>query len=368
MSNNDPKANDANDFDHLVYVRLFEGCNLACEHCFIPANPKKMSEDQLKTLPESFKKFAKPGQKLLIQWHGGEPTMLGPKLIRSTIEHWIAEYPEYTYSFGIQTNLMNYDESWASLYRDHFDSKVGISWDPKIRLIRKDKPETNSEFESIFWKNVDRLAVDKIEPYMVVTGTRIFFETFTNPVDFFELLEKHSIPAAHIERLTKTGVARDNWGTIGLTNREYSNYMLRFSRAYFSYRSIKRPTESRSVYLSPFDGLKASLIRLSEGLTGGSGCLSGVCDTRFHTFDSNGYKKGCTALTSESDNKNSGVQVIQIMDYKFARKLRQQSCDGCEFMPICSSGCLASEKWDESEECSGSKILFKGTQDILIGH
>lgn len=26
-------------FDHLVYLRIHEGCNLWCEHCYIPANP-----------------------------------------------------------------------------------------------------------------------------------------------------------------------------------------------------------------------------------------------------------------------------------------------------------------------------------------
>ena len=30
-------------FDHMLYMRLFEGCNVFCEHCFIPNNPKKMN-------------------------------------------------------------------------------------------------------------------------------------------------------------------------------------------------------------------------------------------------------------------------------------------------------------------------------------
>ena len=39
-------------FDHLVYLRVFEGCNLHCEHCFIPSNPKRMTMDDLKAVPE----------------------------------------------------------------------------------------------------------------------------------------------------------------------------------------------------------------------------------------------------------------------------------------------------------------------------
>src|SRR5690606_30019336 len=159
----------ADDFDHLVYVRLFEGCNLACQHCFIPANPKKMSDEQLRNLPLEFSRFASPGQRILIQWHGGEPTMLGHQVILNAIEHWRATYPQYEFSFGIQTNLMTYDRDWKQLYEKHFNGNVGISWDPEIRLLRKGKPESNAEFEERFWPKVDELVADGLNPYLVVT-------------------------------------------------------------------------------------------------------------------------------------------------------------------------------------------------------
>ncbi|MBI6882994.1 radical SAM protein [Pseudomonas putida] len=362
---NDPRSLGTESFDHLVYVRLFEGCNLACEHCFIPANPKKMGEEALKGVPDLISSFAKPGQNILIQWHGGEPTLLGPKVIRSSIEYWIEHYPQYNWIFGIQTNLTTYSDEWRQLYLDHFGGQVGISWDPKIRLMRPGRRDTNDEFESIFWAKVNQLTADGLTPYLVVTGTRVFFEQFPNPHDFFKLMEDHRIPHGHIERLTKTGIARQNWDRVGLSNLEYSKYMLRFGRAYQAYLKTPRSAERPPIHLSPFDGLVESLQRLERGETGGSGCLSGVCDTRFHTIDANGYKRGCTAVTSEVDNRNAGEQVIQIQDFRMARFMRQKSCDGCEFRPICSSGCLASDKWDESGECSGGSVLFKGLNSIL---
>src|SRR5690606_15412620 len=115
--NKNPRSMGETNFDHLVYVRLFEGCNLACSHCFIPANPKKMTEEQLRDLPGHFARFARHGDRILIQWHGGEPTLLGPDIIRSTIEHWQKTYRDYQLSFGIQTNLVNYDQSWKALYQ-----------------------------------------------------------------------------------------------------------------------------------------------------------------------------------------------------------------------------------------------------------
>lgn len=365
MSSNDPKAMGMDGFDHLVYVRLFEGCNLACQHCFIPANPKKMEADHLARLPDDFAHFAKPGDTILIQWHGGEPTLLGPDIIRQSIDGWIKKYPQYHLKFGIQTNLMNFDQAWAKLYHDHFGSHIGISWDPKIRLLKKNQPQSNEKFERVFWRKVAELVQSGIEPYLVVTGTRIFFESFPNPHDFFTLLEKNSIKSGHIERLTKTGVARDNWDSIGLNNLENSRYMIRFARAYHQYLSTPRPMSQMPVRLSPFDGLFDSIIRLRQGKSGGSGCLSGICDTRFHTFDASGYKRGCTAITSEYDNRNAGVQVIKIMDLEMDRIDRQRSCDGCPFLTICSSGCMASDKWDESGECSGGSRLFTELEVLI---
>lgn len=365
MSTNDPRALGAEGFDHLVYVRLFEGCNLACQHCFIPANPKKMTEEQLKKLPSDFSKFAQPGQTILVQWHGGEPTMLGHDVIEKAIEHWKSEYTDYKFKFGIQTNLLTYNSEWERVYKEHFDGQVGISWDPEIRLTRKGRPETNADFENQFWAKVEQLVSDGIEPYLVVTGTRKFFEKFQNPHDFFEMMESRGIPNGHIERLTKTGVARQYWDEIGLSNKEHSRYMLRFARSYIDYLSKPRMSDSKPIHLSPFDGLVSSIERMRLGGSGGSGCLSGVCDTRFHTFDASGYKKGCTALTSEVDNKNAGEQVIQIADLRFARKLRQHTCVGCPYLSICSSGCMATDKWDESGECSGGSILFKGIEELV---
>ncbi len=361
---NDPRSMGDDTFDHLVYIRLFEGCNLACEHCFIPPNPKKMDAESLAKVPEVIGSFAKPGQTILIQWHGGEPTLLGPDVVRSSIEKWVSHHPEYNWKFGIQTNLTTYNKEWSQLYKDHFDSQVGVSWDPEIRLTKAGKSETNSDFETIFWKNLKKLVDDGLSAYLVVTGTKLFFDRFSNPHDFFSLLERVGVRNAHIERLTETGIARKNWDRIGLNNMQYSKRMLRFARAYKDYLEVKRDHANRPIHLSPFDGLNESLDRLERGESGGSGCLSGICDTRFHTIDANGYKRGCTAVTSEIDNKNAGEQVIHIADFRLARFIRQKSCDGCEYRTICSSGCLASDKWDETGECSGGYTLFKGMSNI----
>ncbi len=356
---NDPKSVSTDAFDHLIYLRIYEGCNLHCEHCFIPSNPKKMMPIDFDNINEHLIKFCKPGDKILFQWHGGEPTALGAKWFTSAIEKVNHASRDYVVSHGIQTNLMNYNDSWRNIFVKYFESDIGVSWDPEIRLVKKGQPESNADYEDKFWKNIKLLIDEKINPYLIITGTKIFYDKFKNPFDLFSMLESKGIQRVHIERLTKTGYARDSWDRIGITNLEYSQSMTRLYHAYKIY-SEKSRNGKQPINISPLDGLIESVNKLKKGETGGSGCLSGACDTKFHTIDSSGYKKGCTALTSEIDNKSvgDGVIKIQFSDIRISRKIRQLDCMSCEFKPICSSGCLASDKMDISGECSGGYKLF----------
>jgi radical SAM protein with 4Fe4S-binding SPASM domain len=367
MSNPTPTLRQ---FDHLVYLRIFEGCNLKCKHCFIPANPKKIDLEKIKDIPSLLNKKISKGSKILLQWHGGEPTLLGKKYLEQAI-HLIEEHgTDYEWIHGIQTNLVNFDESWVSLYKNHFDNEIGVSWDPIIR--RYDTGDESTQFErfnSIFWKNIELVQKNDINIYLVMTATKTFFQYFKNPFDLFELLKKHGIKQAHLERVTKTGYARENWQEIGLNHLEYSQYMSKFYKAYILWN--ENNPENR-LSLSPFDGLKESVETLikarvenTESDIHGYGCWSGSCDTTFHTIDSNGYKAGCTAITSEYDNPrvDSASPIIwfgknqkQILAQRQERVL---DCNTCQFKPICSSGCMANAKVDESGECSGSYRLFK---------
>jgi len=350
--------------DHLVYLRVFEGCNLRCLHCFIPQNPKRMSLDDVARVPETVRSFAAPGSTVLLQWHGGEPTLLGADWLRGAVEAVHANGPDFAWVHGIQTNLTTYGPEWASLYRDHFGGEVGVSWDPGIRALANGGEDAHAAFERRFWANLERLVADGVEPYMVVTATRTFFEAFPNPLRFFDLLQRSGVRKAHIERLTETGHARGNWGRIGLSNAEFSRSMARFAKAYALWREAD---EGPRLFLSPFDGLMEAARSLLSGEAAGYGCWSGRCDTRFHTIDQSGYKRGCTALTSEVDNKRAdSARALDIVNMAEARRERTIfHCSSCRYRAICSSGCLALSMDDGSGECSGGFRLFEAMAGLV---
>ncbi|ELT4566860.1 radical SAM protein, partial [Pseudomonas aeruginosa] len=227
------------------------------------------------------------------------------------------------------------------------------------------RPESNEQFENKFWANIQALQSLQLTPYMVITVTKPLINRFRNPTDLIDFLLERGISLAHFERLTRTGYAITNWDWLGITNREYSMWIGRFAMAYSRFMSQQREGR-QELNISPLDGLIASVERLRRGERGGYGCLSGACDTRFHTFDQNGYYSACTALTSERDNRNAvGVTVVEHTQLEAAREERQMDCSTCQYKPICSSGCMATPRMDESQECAGGYMTFRLLNDHI---
>ena len=364
MTDNNKERSDS--FDHLIYMRVFEGCNLHCDHCFIPANPKKMKIDVVKELKDHVEKFANDGDTLLIQWHGGEPTAIGYRFMEEALEIINRDLGErYIIKHSIQTNLINYNERWAGIYKKYFNSEVGISWDADIRLMKKDKPETHAVYEEIFWNNVRKLVSDGIRPSLVVTGTKKFFQKYKNPIHFYQKLIDYGVPEVHIEKLTKTGNARENWDSLGLSYKEHSEHMKRFLKVY----SVLRMNNEQKLFVSPFDGLIESVFSMGTQKPKGYGCNSGKCDTAFHTVDANGYKAGCTALTTNEQVSNSKYakdsKTIAFSGILKRRETKVVNCFECKFRSICNSGCATEPTSDNSGECSGGFIIYNEVQRLL---
>lgn len=364
MKQSDGRLPSSQTFDHLVYLRVFEGCNLHCQHCFIPSNPKRMTLDQISGVPALLEKRVQKGSTVLIQWHGGEPTLMGPDFIRDGIFAIEVGSADISWRHGIQTNLMTFDDTWVSLYKEKFGGEVGVSWDPKIRLLNKHALDSNAAFNERFDRNLAALVSHGLTPYVVVTAAGTLFEAFPNPFDFFQHWTDRGVRHVHLERITETGYARENWTRVGLSNAEYSRQMSRWLKAYQAF--VRARDGQPAFHLSPFENISDSVRSLSEGSARSHGCWSGTCDTRYHTIDAQGYKFGCTALTSEQGNKRSNASLDLGANLQAQRELRTYDCRKCKFKPICSSGCLALSFDDGSGECSGGFGLFD-TADRIAG-
>ena len=98
--------------------------------------------------------------------------IVGSKVAKEAIEI-VESCTEYEWVHGIQTNLLTYDREWRELYKEYFKGRVGVSYDPKIRVYNGD-PNSNDRFENKFWGNFAELVQDGLEPYVIITGTNVF--------------------------------------------------------------------------------------------------------------------------------------------------------------------------------------------------
>lgn len=351
------------EFDHLVYLRVFEGCNLHCAHCFIPANPRQFEAQRFADIPAMIAPHIPASSRVLVQWHGGEPTLMGPDYVREGIDVLRKTAPQYAWRHGMQTNLMRYDDAWKRIWMDEFGGEVGVSWDPIIRMKKGGRPETHTEVRAQFERNLERLVADGLTPYVVVTASQTLFKAYPNPFQFFAWWRDKGVQHVHLERITKTGYARTNWDWVGVNNAEYSRNMARWAAAY---QVFKRNNPGMPFFLSPFENLLESVKDQIRGIPKPAGCWSGHCDTRYHTIDGDGYKAGCTALTSEAGNKNAAPVLSSSPNASFAdrRELRVFNCGQCRFRSVCKTGCLALDFDDGSGECSGGIRLFEQLETI----
>lgn len=336
--------------EHLVYVRATEKCNLRCDHCFAPPASRSMSAADFAEIPAQVRKFAAPGSRIVLQWHGGEPTLLGPTRMEEAIAIIEGAGRDYCWEHSIQTNLVEYSSAWHGVLQRRFRNFVGVSWDPEIRFFQG----SNEKYESRFWRNVERALTDGLTLQLVVTGTRVFFEHYRTPTSFFRFLAERGIRLLHIERLTPTGNAVRHWNRLGMSNAEYSAWMSRFAAAYIQW---KRRSDVPSLCVSPFDGLFHSVRRMSPETA--YGCWSGRCDTQFHTVGPHGYHKGCTALTC---GLGEGARAP---DWAVVRQTRQVMCLTCDFRVICAGACHALSVVDGSGECAGGRKLFETIRDVM---
>lgn len=355
------KISEHNLFDHLFYIRLTEACNMDCSHCFIPANPKKMSINDCYAIPDVIKKTIKNDKRIILQWHGGEPTIFGFNRFKRVLQFVNEQLDGIYITNSIQTNIVNFNESWGELYRDYFNSRIGVSWDYKLREIR------NGDFDKTFIEKVKLAHKCGLNIDLTITvASPFYYWVMSNPSEFFDFLDEVKPSSVHLEKITKTGRALENWDVVGITNKQYSEVL---TLIYIYSSNWIKGRNDWFMGFSPLSDIEGDLLSLTNGKELQlRGCNSGICDSRFHTIDANGYKFGCTALTTDEISSKSGLglQIITTETLLKVRAERIKSCLGCDFEKICNSGCITSTKIDESNECNGAFILRNNILNILI--
>ncbi|UKA04689.1 radical SAM protein [Photobacterium damselae] len=334
--------------NYLVFVRLIEACNLKCKHCLIPANPKCMTLLDCYNIPDRLVAHIPIGSQVTIKWHGGEPTLFGAKRLRKVMDILIAD-GRYQFRFEMRTNLMRLDSEWVDIFKTYFEGNIGVSWDFEIRETTNDE-----DFSSVFFKNLAVLAENGVTAYLAVTVTKPFLSWYNSHVlDIVDWVSRYKIGGLVFLRLIKTGRAKENWENLGVTNKEFSEFVVETHKLQ---QILSNAKGFDGVYpiTEYFDVLKSS----TDSGFKTQGCFSGWCDSNTMLLDEIGVKRGCLTMELQHVETESDLYKITLEDIKNARYERTRSCHKCPHKTYCNSGCISASRFDISGECSGGRIVF----------
>ena len=207
---------------------------------------------------------------------------------------------------------------------------------------------------------MEKLADHNIIPFIAITVTKPFLNWIQR--DLLTLLmwiDKYRLGGISFIRLIKTGRAEARWGDLGVTNSEYSQFLI---ETFNIQSAIMRNVHSEfkgfypiSEYVDAFNN--------RGGLSDVCSCLNGWCDSNSFSIDENGIRLGC--LTMPESVGSGDVYAVTVDDMTVARKKRMTSCINCKFRDCCNTGCLSSNRVDESGACSGGYSVFEYIESRL---
>lgn len=161
----------------VCYLRVAQGCNLNCTHCFTLGNKDRIDFIQPETaerLIRVIKERINP-QKIVFYIHGGE-TFMAPFKHLEKIFQTIQLYFGDKAIIIPQTNLLvKVNKEFVRLIKTYCRNHVGVSWDHKIRF-------TTGKQEDRFFKNLGFLTDNDVRYSISITLHKYLIDE-TDPIE-----------------------------------------------------------------------------------------------------------------------------------------------------------------------------------------
>lgn len=134
-----------------VTLKVSLRCNFACRYCYGRENEhlgEEMTDEEVIRGLDFICQYAKMKSihRIFICWHGGEPLIIGKSRLEKLLDYaaGLFEKNSIRCMFGIQTNGFLLNESLYPLFRQYFDSNIGVSVDlySKFRKLLNGKDST----------------------------------------------------------------------------------------------------------------------------------------------------------------------------------------------------------------------------------
>lgn len=332
-----------------AYLKPSNYCNVGCEHCYLPSSAREnKSKMSLETFRQTCKMLVdlteyRKDKHVHILWHGGEPLLLlDSEFFRHTKT--ILNYTLVDFSESLQTSLIPYTSSHASIIHDRFASRVGTSIDFSSRKING----SIENYHDLWMKKVEAARLDGIEviPSMVPTQKELNREA-----DIVETFVEWDFIEFNIDRYNQYDGQLPGWPN----NAEHSTFLIGL------FDELMARTSS-GVIAPHVNVITAAINGVVKGLPGDR--WGTTCQSDFIVIDPDGSTNTCPDRMSHEkthSNVDQGVTAFLQSDLRRhwvrTQKITHQAphCQKCEFNHWCQSGCpiTSNDLASNDGECAG---------------
>ena len=349
----------SNEFN-VIYLRVVQGCNLNCTHCFTLGNKDPYMVTDLNYIEDflsSIKDNVDP-QKATFYIHGGE-TFLAPHSHLANVNKIIrSKFANKRIDIIPQTNLLyTIDDEFINFVKTEYRSTIGVSWDADIRFgsIAINK---KTDQENLFFSNLKQLLANDIKVHIAITAQKHLLNY--DPLEIVKMFD--GVDSIDFELLTTFDEKTRN---LKPNNKKWAVWLEKLVDYY---------QHNKTTWCLPQIDLFTKAL-----ITGNLfDCKCNCCDKRTFTLNPNGTVGLCpdktyvepfsTTTEMKQDWATFQNKSLDVMMKKLVEMDQHTMCFECEHYDICGGNCDAS-LFDDSDECPLSKSVIskiRNNKEVFI--
>jgi uncharacterized protein len=359
-----------------VVLKTVERCNIDCTYCYMfnmgdetyLKRPIYLSEDTI----ESIAKFLKEGcaaeniERLILEYHGGEPLMQGKKEFDAMCSYFEAELKgTVEVEMVMQTNGMLLDDDWLRLARKYHIG-LGMSLDGPKEY--HDQYRIDKQGRGTYDKVVEKLAYAQNSPIMAGFPHKIGVLAVLNPKFDAKKIYRHFVDDLKLVFFDFLGPFNTYEHEIDFTPEEYGNFwcdlfdewvkdnnpkiQIRFLRSILNNFFGK----SSLIYgVGPSNSIDLPLISIAT-----DGELTPTDELRAVGNDCI-YSNATVFNTTLSDFLKSNI----FKEINYAQSHLPEKCEACCWQKVCGGGSIVNRYRKEnnfnnpSRYCEGLQMLYR---------
>ena len=312
-------------------------CNLRCGYCYSTSHDEKttgitMSKESIFHVFNWFAEYCslRGYSKITILWHGGEPLLIAPNIMKDVLEFGYEIFSQYGIrcEYQIQSNLTIITDDRIELIKDYFKSKIGGSLDysTSARCYLDGKDSTENVLQNILYLKESGIKVSVI--------TMLCPQNISKLDELYSYFKQYQIPF-QVTRVFPTS-SGETFNQYSLTDEEYVKAMVTLYDIWFN--DNEHPV-SISNFIESSYSLLTNKVHICD--------MSKSCQPHYMgvhpdgslfpcgRFDINQFCIGNLYQQSPEEFMNSESQNSFSCQYPPHRK-----CDTCKYFSICNGGCM----------------------------